>query len=327
MCRVSFQMLKSRNSQLPPQRHQRGGQEAPAAPAGRLDSTPPDAFVIDDEDGICKFVSMTLDALGASAARIHTAEEAVEGLERVQPDIVFLDLALGGSDAVEVIRRLGERRYNGIVQLMSGSKSLLLDDVHRIGALHGLNMSPPLEKPFRKEAIQRAVASLPLYSRPEVTISIAPPLQLGLDVALANGWLELWYHPKIDLRTKALVGVEGLIRYCHPMHGVHATDSLMSKASMQFQLAEGQFAQPLERGEACSKIVDRQRDVVDAQLCGNLMGKVQIIYDLMLADFQDEARPFFALWPISPDQGRKIHVGQSVETGIHGRAHIDAGAA
>jgi EAL domain-containing protein (putative c-di-GMP-specific phosphodiesterase class I)/CheY-like chemotaxis protein len=230
-------MLKSRDSPTPPQPHRRGDQGAPAASAGRLVSPRPDAFVVDDEDGICKYISTTLGMLGLAAESLHSAEEAIAALDRGRPDIVFLDIALGQSDAVDVIRRLGELRYNGIVQLMSGSKSSLLDDVHRIGALHGLNMCPPLEKPFRREDIQRVVASLPPFAPPQVTLSIAPPLQPGLDIALANGWLELWYQPKIDLRTKALVGAEGLIRYCHPIHGVHSIDGLLPQTGAETRAA------------------------------------------------------------------------------------------
>lgn len=230
-------MLKSRNGPLPPRPHQRGDRGVSAASAGQLDSAPPDAFVIDDEDGICNYISTTLDGLGLTTESYLTAEAAVAALERGQPDIVFLDIALGRSDAIDVIRKLGERRYHGIVQLMSGTKSLLLDDVHRIGALHGLNMCPPLTKPFRKEAIRRAVASLPLYGCPEVAVSFAPPVQPGLDIALANGWLELWYQPKIDLRTGALAGVEGVVRYCHPILGVHPIDSLLPQASAETRAA------------------------------------------------------------------------------------------
>ena len=234
-------MLKSRNSLLPPQRHRHGDHRAPTAPPGPLVSIRPDALVVDDEDGIRKYVSMTLGTLGLAAEGAHTAEAAIAALERNQPDIVFLDIALGESDAVDVIRRLGELRYGGIVQLMSGSKSSLLDDVHRIGALHGLNMCPPLEKPFRREAIQQAVACLPLFGRQQMTLSSAHSLQPGLDIALANGWLELWYQPRIDLRTGALVGAEGLIRYCHPAQGVHAIDGLLPKASTQTRAALAEY--------------------------------------------------------------------------------------
>jgi len=230
-------VLKAQNSQLPLPSHRQGDQRAPAATVRRLGSDPADAFVIDDEPGICTFVSMTLESLGLVVRSFHTAEEAVAALEYGQPEIVFLDIALEGSDAVDVIRSLGETRYAGIVQLMSGSKSVLLDDVHRIGALHGLNMSPPLAKPFRKDAIQQAVAGMSVGDLPEIAISLAPALAPGLDEALANGWLELWYQPKIDLRTKALAGAEGVIRYRHPMHGVHAIDSLLLHAGAETRTA------------------------------------------------------------------------------------------
>ena len=220
-------MLKAQNSPPPPHLHRRADRGA----------IPPDAFVVDDEDGICKFISLVLDALGLVTESFHTAEEAIAALERGQPEIVFLDIVLERSDAVDVIRALGEKRYTGIVQLMSGRKSALLDDVHRIGAWHGLNMSPPLEKPFRKEAVRRAIASVPLWDRPEIAISLAPTIEPGLDEALANGWLELWYQPKIDLRTKALAGAEALVRYRHPIHGVHAIDSLLLHANTKTRAA------------------------------------------------------------------------------------------
>ena len=113
-----------------------------------------DAFVIDDEVGICRYLSAALGQLGLAAESFHTADAAIAAFERGKPEIVFLDIDLGGTDAVDVIRALGEMRYAGIVQLMSGAKSALLDDVHRIGALRGLNMCPPLQKPFRSDAIK-----------------------------------------------------------------------------------------------------------------------------------------------------------------------------
>ncbi len=169
--------------------------------------------------------------MGLLCETFHTAGEAIAALERGKPEIVFLDIALGGSDAVEVIRALGDARYAGVVQLMSGAKSALLDDVHRIGAHHGLNMCPPLQKPFRKADIGQAVASIPLWDRPEVMISLAPATESGLDEALTNGWLELWYQPKIDLRTKAIVGAEGLITCRHPVHGARTIDGFLPQAT------------------------------------------------------------------------------------------------
>lgn len=186
-------------------------------------SASPYALVIEDEPGICKVISMTLAAMGVEAECYHTAREGIAALERRLPAIIFLDIALEGSDAVDVIRGLGERGYGGIVQLMSGSNSLLLEDMRRIGTRHGLNMRPPLEKPFRAESIRHIIMSVHLDDRP-------PAPMVTLDEALAHHWLELWYQPKIDLRTSTLAGAEGLIRCRHPDYGVLMPASFLPQA-------------------------------------------------------------------------------------------------
>lgn len=183
----------------------------------------PHAFVVDDDDGICKLITMTLAKMGVEAQKFHTAHDAVAALDERLPAIIFLDVALKRSDAVDVIRGLGEKGYGGIVQLMSGSNVGLLEDVRRVGARHGLNMLPPLSKPFRTEAIRQVITGAHLAERPLTVVD--------LDEALASGWLELWYQPKIDLRNKLLAGAEGLIRCRHPVHGVLSPASFLPGAS------------------------------------------------------------------------------------------------
>ena len=284
-------MLKPRNDPHPSRLLPRGDRGVSRTSAGQLGSTLADAFVIDDENGICNYISRTLEGLGLSAESYLSADEAIAALERGQPEIVFLDIALGGSDAIDVIRKLGERRYNGIVQLMSGNKSLLLDDVHRIGTMHGLNMCPPLAKPFRKEAIRRAVASLPLHDCPEVAVAFASPLQPGLDTALANGWLELWYQPKIDLRTGALAGVEGLVRYRHPIHGIHPIDSLLPQTSAETRAAllEHFLVAALRDWDELGRAGINVRTAVNAN--------VDVLTNMDLAALVRQNRPKSETWP------------------------------
>jgi len=95
--------------------------------------------------------------------------------------------------------------------------------VRQVGARHGLDMRPPLSKPFRTEAIRQIITSAHLAERPLTVVN--------LDEALAKNWLELWYQPKIDLRNKAFAGAEGLIRCRHPVHGVLSPDSFLPGAS------------------------------------------------------------------------------------------------
>jgi EAL domain-containing protein (putative c-di-GMP-specific phosphodiesterase class I)/ActR/RegA family two-component response regulator len=211
-----------------------------APPAEHMGSAAPRAFVIDDEDGICKLIAMTLATMGVESEKFHTAREAIAALDGGLPAIIFLDVALKESDAIDVIRRLGERGYGGIVQVMSGSNAELLEDVRHIGARHGLNMRAPITKPFRAEAIRNVVTAANLADGPLTVV--------GLDEALAQGWLELWYQPKVDLRRKTLAGAEGLIRCRHPVHGVLPPSSFLTGAaeSSHAALTEHVIATALE---------------------------------------------------------------------------------
>jgi DNA-binding NtrC family response regulator len=152
-------------------------EEAPPSPDGRNDSgrgvaveavnlrTPaPFALIIDDQEDICRFVAMALANLGVESAAYVTAKSALASLDQRRPDLIFLDVALEQSDAIDVIKGLSEKRYTGIIQLMSGGRLPLLEAMRRIGARYGLMLRPALQKPFRGEDIRRAIAGMGLMN-------------------------------------------------------------------------------------------------------------------------------------------------------------------
>lgn len=47
-----------------------------------------------------------------------------------------------------------------------------------------------------------------------------PKAKIPLGEVLKRNWFELWYQPKIELRTMRLVGAEALVRARHPVRGV-----------------------------------------------------------------------------------------------------------
>jgi FixJ family two-component response regulator len=122
----------------------------------------PLAFIIDDEEPICQLIAMTLTTLGVASESFHAAKPAIAALAERRPAVIFLDIALAGSDAVHVVKGLSGINYDGPIQLMSGGNAMLVEAVQRIGARHGLTLRPPLQKPFRREAIREVVASLGL---------------------------------------------------------------------------------------------------------------------------------------------------------------------
>ncbi len=44
-------------------------------------------------------------------------------------------------------------------------------------------------------------------------------VEISIDEAMANNWLDIWYQPKIDLKRKCLAGAEALVRLHHPQAG------------------------------------------------------------------------------------------------------------
>lgn len=118
------------------------------------------AIVIDDEAAIRDLICTTVTQLGMKISGHITAKEALASIDTCHPAIIFLDVALLSSDAIDVIRGLSERSYGGIVQLMSGGRPSLLEAIARIGVRHRMRLAPPLNKPIKPEAIVRAIESL-----------------------------------------------------------------------------------------------------------------------------------------------------------------------
>ena len=114
-------------------------------------------FVIDDEPAICQVLTLTLARRGFRVDTFPNAKSALAALDREAPSLIFLDMALSQSDAIDVLNGLGQRDYRGTVYLMSGGRFELLEAVHRLGARQGVKLANPLQKPFRASDILAAL--------------------------------------------------------------------------------------------------------------------------------------------------------------------------
>jgi EAL domain-containing protein (putative c-di-GMP-specific phosphodiesterase class I)/FixJ family two-component response regulator len=181
-------------------------------------------FVIDDEPAIQNLLAGALAPFGCQPEKYRSAEAALVALKRIRPRLVFLDVSLEGSDAVDVMRGLGEAKFTGKVLLISGKDPQTLRDLQLIGERHALSMLPPLQKPFHIQTVRKIVeenlAELTMRppAAPEAPVNSSYQ-KLHLDEVLRNNWFQLWYQPKIDLQKMKPVGAEGLARCVHPVFG------------------------------------------------------------------------------------------------------------
>lgn len=80
-------------------------------------SNQPLVLVADDEPRITKLVSMALSHEGFRVVTASGGEEALAKAEEVRPDIVLLDIVMPGTDGIEVLRQLRERRQVPVILL------------------------------------------------------------------------------------------------------------------------------------------------------------------------------------------------------------------
>ena len=128
------------------------------------------AFVIDDEVAIRQLVATTLAERGYKTESFVTAKDALVAFGCNHPAVIFLDVALLQSDAIDVLIGLGAQKYSGIVNLMSGGRPELVEAVRRLGTRHGVTLAPALNKPFGRAALVQALASI------ESLLAVSPPL-------------------------------------------------------------------------------------------------------------------------------------------------------
>ena len=108
---------------------------------------------------------------------------------------------------------------------------------------------------------------------------------------LERGWFELWYQPKIELKTMRLVGAEALVRGRHPARGVLSPAVFLPGASESDMLALTERV-----------IVTALRDWEDCAEQGmsvkfNVNVPVSALIKLPITTIVREGRPKAANWP------------------------------
>ena len=68
-------------------------------------------------------------------------------------------------------------------------------------------------------------------ARPQKVVAAERGPKVDLGEAIRRNWVELWYQPKLDLRTGHMIGAEGLARIRHPEFGVLLPENFISGAS------------------------------------------------------------------------------------------------
>ena len=192
--------------------------------------TQPRLVVIDDEADLAGFVADVAEQAGFAVEQFNSAMEFMDRHVHCA-DVIVLDLMMPGVDGIEVIRFLADIECDARLVLVSGFDPGVLHSAQKLAVEQGLHFAGSLNKPFRYNDLLQLLNELAVTPRSgtEPAVPAAPSVE-EVRAAIANEQLCLHYQPKIGLSDYRVVGVEALVRWQHPVHGLLGPDHFVPVA-------------------------------------------------------------------------------------------------
>jgi EAL domain-containing protein (putative c-di-GMP-specific phosphodiesterase class I)/ActR/RegA family two-component response regulator len=176
-------------------------------------------LVIDDEPGFAQVIKKVAQDCGFEVAVTQDPAIFTKTARQWHPTVIVLDLKMPGTDGIQLLRMLAADKCPAHILVTSGEHGKVLDSAMHLGRERGLNMRDVLPKPIRAQDLRERLCALKRL----------PKLRLSADLARAVATDELFleYQPKFDCRQGRITGVEALVRWDHPTHGILPPDQFI----------------------------------------------------------------------------------------------------
>jgi sensor c-di-GMP phosphodiesterase-like protein len=144
-------------------------------------------------------------------------------------------------DGVEFTRHLARMNYAGSLILSSGEGIRILKTVEKLAIEHELQVLGVLEKPITPIKLSQLLGNL---EETQTEATLLRPRRFSekeLIQAIEGDELDTYFQPKVDVKTRQVVGVEALARWNHPIEGVvnpYDFIPLMEEYNLIFELTQ-----------------------------------------------------------------------------------------
>ncbi|WP_292978486.1 EAL domain-containing response regulator [Nitrosomonas sp.] len=181
-------------------------------------------LILDDDPFILKLLHRMLANMGfASVICCENGVEALKLLEdtATRPELILLDLNMPGMDGIEFIRHLVGQKFTGNLILVSGEEERMLQTAEKLVQAHQIPILGYLQKPVQPDALRALLMKLATTSAHNGQEKHQKIYSAGeIKAAIDSGELINYYQPKVKVATGAVVGVETLVRWRHPVDGM-----------------------------------------------------------------------------------------------------------
>jgi EAL domain-containing protein (putative c-di-GMP-specific phosphodiesterase class I)/ActR/RegA family two-component response regulator len=198
-------------------------------------------LILDDEVAIAETIA-AMAAAGGAQTRVTTNPVAFfQAIVDWQPSHIAVDLMMPGMDGVQVLARMAELKVAAAIVITSGLGGRILESAQRAGIEHGLDIAGILGKPFSATQLHQLLQPRGAAASQAPGRAAAPDYEIdrrSLETALADRALFVAYQPKLNCRTRQVVGFEALARWRHPQWGMVPPDRFIVAAE-SFGLMRG----------------------------------------------------------------------------------------
>ena len=193
----------------------------------------PSILVVDDDALMLNIQSNMLGDMGYK--KVTTAISAADALlqlehDRHSADLIVCDLRMPGMDGIEFLQTLNASPFCGSIILLSGESQRIMHTVQKLLDGNRLTLIGTLTKPAGRDAL---LALLKCWSPPKDEIAAGVRHKFTsdeLDKANRKREWTVHYQPKVLVRSGLCVGMEALVRWNHPDHGVIYPDMFIPAA-------------------------------------------------------------------------------------------------
>lgn len=198
-------------------------------------------LVLDDDAIMRKLIARGLNTLGHH--NILACSSGIDTLQLLSRDaapaeVILCDLNMPEMDGIEFLRNLAALGYGGGIILISGEDRRILHTAEALAKAHRLAIMGYLEKPVRPEQLRVILAGWPMQA-PSAEAAMQPDCTAeDIERGLAAGEFIAYFQPKVELVSGWVAGVEALVRWRHPVHGMIAPEKFIGIAEQHGLIGE-----------------------------------------------------------------------------------------
>ncbi|MBM3549615.1 MAG: EAL domain-containing response regulator [Alphaproteobacteria bacterium] len=184
------------------------------------DALRPRVVAVDDDPLIRELICSVAGMSGCDSAQVSSLSELDPVLDAGgASDLIVLDLDLGATDGVNVLRHLHDRHCRSPIVIASGCHARVVQSAVDVGQSFGLTMLAPLAKPFAHGELAAAV------KKHSASHAVLTPEDV--EKAIWNGEIAVHMQPIVDVMNGHAAGAKALVRWNHPTRGLLRPDQFI----------------------------------------------------------------------------------------------------